>query len=341
MTGELVDRMIAGDRRALSRLLTLIDRHPSAVAPIMAEIHPLTGRAHVVGVTGPPGAGKSTVVDRLAGPLRESGRTVGVVAVDPTSTFSGGAVLGDRIRMSDHHRDRGVFVRSLATRGMRGGLSRTARASVRLLDAFGFDCIFLESVGVGQTELDISKSSDTVLVVLVPEAGDSVQTMKAGLMEIGDIYLVNKADREGASRLAAALRSEIRARNQRDDWMPPVLMAEARRGKGISELLDAVDRHRAHLGQGTELRQRRSACRQAELREAISGVVEDAVAGLDLQVLAGDIARRVSDGDIDPYSAAELALSSDSVVLGFSEAVRGATGGNQPSDGRLSRRTPG
>ena len=331
MVAELLNSMIAGDRRALSRLLTLLEREPSTIAPIMTSVHARTGRAFVVGVTGPPGAGKSTVVDGLATALRATGQTVGVVAVDPTSTFTGGAVLGDRIRMAEHHADRGVFIRSLSTRGAHGGLSRVARASVRLLDAFGFNCIFLESVGVGQTELDVVRASDSVLVVLVPEAGDSVQVMKAGLMEIGDIYAVNKADREGAHRLAAAVKSEVRAKARKGTWTPPVLMTEARRADGISELLAAIERHREYLLKGTELAERRSACRRAELVDAMNGVVEAALAELDVECLLGDLADSVARGDVDPYSAAAQALSADSVALGFSEAVRRVTRGDQGS----------
>ena len=325
----LVEKMLAGDRRALSRLLTLLEREPSAVASIMASVHARTGQAYVIGVTGPPGAGKSTVVDSLATALRGIDQTVGVVAVDPTSTFTGGAVLGDRIRMAEHHADRGVFVRSLSTRGAHGGLSRVARASVRLLDAFGLSYVFLESVGVGQTELDVVKASDSVLVVLVPEAGDSVQVMKAGLMEIGDIYIVNKADREGAHRLAAAVKSEVRAKARKGTWTPPVLMTEARSADGIADLLSAIERHKAYLLKSAELAERRSACRRAELVDAMRGVVEAAMADLDVECLLGDLSDSVADGQIDPYSAAAQALSADSVSLGFSKAVRRVTGRDQ------------
>ncbi len=325
----LVEKMLAGDRRALSRLLTSLEREPSAIASIMASVHARTGQAYVVGVTGPPGAGKSTVVDSLATALRAIDQTVGVVAVDPTSTFTGGAVLGDRIRMAEHHADRGVFVRSLSTRGAHGGLSRVARASVRLLDAYGLSYVFLESVGVGQTELDVVKASDSVLVVLVPEAGDSVQVMKAGLMEIGDIYVINKADREGAHRLAAAVKSEVRAKARECTWTPPVLMTEARSAEGIPDLLAAIERHKAYLLKSRELAERRSACRRAELVDAMRGVVEAAMADLDLECLLGDLADSVAGGQIDPYSAAAQALSADSVSLGFSEAVRRVTASDQ------------
>ena len=239
--------MLAGDRRALSRLLTLIESEPLAAAPIMASVHSRTGRAVVIGVTGPPGAGKSTLIDALVTMTRARGRTAGVIAVDPTSTISGGAVLGDRIRMSAHHDDEGVYVRSLSTRGSHGGLSALQGRRLGSSTHFGFDTVFLESVGVGQTELDVTTASDSVVVALVPEAGDAVQTMKAGLMEIGDIYIINKADRDGADRLAAAVKAEVRAATRDREWTPPVLMTKAHRAEGIDALLDAIQGHIAHL----------------------------------------------------------------------------------------------
>lgn len=321
---DLVEKMLAGDRRALSRLFTRLEREPASTPAVMAAVHARTGRAHVIGVTGPPGAGKSTVVDGLVTALRATDQTAGVVAVDPTSTFTGGAVLGDRIRMSDHHGDPGVFVRSLSTKGAHGGLSRVARASVRLLDAFGFARVFVESVGVGQTELDVVGAADTVVVVLVPEAGDSVQAMKAGLMEIGDVYVVNKADRDGADRLASSVESEIHARSVEAAWGPPVLTMRADRHEGVTELLGAVDRHREHLTQSGELERRRQARRRTELADAVGEAVEAAVVGLDVSGLLGDLADRVATGEVDPYTAAARALASEDVVLRLSQALRRA-----------------
>ena len=322
--------MLAGDRRALSQLLTLLEREPGAIAQVMASVHARTGRAYVVGVTGPPGAGKSTVIDRLVAESRRSGATVGVVAVDPTSAFTGGAVLGDRIRMAGHHADDGVFVRSLSTRGAHGGLSRVAIASVRLLDAFGLDRVFVESVGVGQTELDVTKASDCVVVVLVPEAGDSVQAMKAGLMEIGDVYAVNKADRDGADRLAAAVKAEVRARARERRWSPPVLMTRAHQGEGITELLDAIDRHAGHLSSGTGLSERRERRRRAELADAVSEMLGRALSGLDTESLLGDVADSVACGDIDPYSAAARAFSTEAAVRRLSDAMLRAAAAEPP-----------
>jgi len=324
---ELVGEMLAGDRRALARLFTILERDPATLPSVMAAVHARTGRAHVIGVTGPPGAGKSTIVDGLLVELRAVEETAGVVAVDPSSTFTGGALLGDRIRMADHHADAGVFVRSLSTKGVQGGLSQVARASVRLLDAYGFSHVFVESVGVGQTELDVIKASDTVVVVLVPEVGDSVQAMKAGLMEIGDIYVVNKADRDGADRLAMALESEVQARSNAGTWPPPVLTARADHREGMAELLEAIDRHRQHMTEGPELKNRRRERRRTELADAVGEAILSAVAGLDVDGLLGELSDKVASGEIDPYTAAAQALASDDVVARLAAALKHESSG--------------
>jgi LAO/AO transport system kinase len=243
MPTTLVKRMLAGDRFALARLITLVEnRHPDT-ALVMSLIHERCGRAYTIGITGPPGAGKSTLVDRLIGKLREQGHSVGIIAIDPSSPFSGGAVLGDRIRMQSHYLDEQVFIRSLSTRGSHGGLARATRNVARLLDAFGKDFIVVETVGVGQTELDVMRVADTTVVVLVPEAGDTVQTMKAGLLEIADTFVVNKADREGALRIKTELEMMLQLRPAAE-WKVPVLLTEATTGKGVTELLDVILRHR-------------------------------------------------------------------------------------------------
>ena len=230
---------------------------------ILSRIHRHCGRAYTIGVTGPPGAGKSTLVDHLIGKLRAAGHCVGIVAIDPSSPFSGGAVLGDRIRMQGHYLDEQVFIRSLSTRGSHGGLARATRNVAQLLDAFGKDFIIIETVGVGQTELDVMRIADTTVVVLVPEAGDTVQTMKAGLLEIADIFVVNKADREGAGRIAAELEMMLQLRAAAD-WTVPVLPTEGTTGKGVDALLAAVLRHRDFLVRSGAAASRAAAARHDE-----------------------------------------------------------------------------
>src|SRR5215831_16468834 len=239
----LVERMVGGDRLALARLITHVENGGAAVPAIMQAIYGRARDAYVLGVTGPPGAGKSTVVDRVTSRLRAEGDTVGIVAVDPSSPFSGGAVLGDRIRMQSHALDSGVFIRSMATRGSLGGLARASGEVAKLLGAAGYRWVLIETVGVGQTELDIMKIADTTIVILVPESGDAIQTMKAGLMEVADVFVVNKADRAGAPALMAELKFTAHLHHsstasRRDvDWEVPVLSAQAQNGVGMIELL--------------------------------------------------------------------------------------------------------
>lgn len=306
----LVDRMLAGDRRALARLITRVENREAGVPEIMRRAYPRTGRAYTVGVTGPPGAGKSTLVDRLLVAIRKTGATVGVIAVDPTSPFTGGAVLGDRIRMQAHTLDPGVFIRSMATRGSLGGLARATAEVQKLLDAAGFSWILVETVGVGQTELDIVRLADTTVVVLVPESGDGIQTMKAGLLEAADILVVNKADREGAPRLMTELKYMVHLHREgqlasRDlEWQVPVLSTEAAHDVGVVELLDTIGRHRAALESSGALERRRSARRARELRGLILAELRQEVD----RALAdgGTLERTLADveaGRIDPYTA--------------------------------------
>ena len=313
---SLVTRMLDGDRLALARLITRVENRSPDVAEIMRAVHPRTGRGYVLGITGPPGAGKSTLVERVTGLIRAQGAPVGIVAVDPSSPFTGGAVLGDRIRMQTHTLDPDVFIRSMATRGSLGGLARATGDVIRLLDAFGFPWMIIETVGVGQTELDIMRQADTTVVALVPESGDSIQAMKAGLMEVADIFVVNKADRPGADALMAELRFSVHLHytsrgGPRDvDWEVPVLAVQAANDVGMGELFDAIKRHRAALEQGGALEKRRQNRRRAAL-EAL--LVEEFTAQVMARVQAdAELARildAVSAGTLDPYSAVAQILT--------------------------------
>ena len=306
---QLMQKMLKGDRQALARLFSLLERDASQTPPLMKAIHHQTGRAYCIGVTGPPGAGKSTLVDGLVQLIRGEGSTVGVLAVDPTSPFSGGAVLGDRIRMKRHYLDEGVFIRSLATRGAHGGLSSVTRAAVRLLDAFGVDLVLVESVGVGQTELDVMNVSDTVVVVLAPEMGDAVQALKAGLLEIGDVFVVNKSDREDAGRVASIIKVEVRANAADRWWSPPVLLTQAEKGEGLDKVHGAIAKHRGESEKSSNMQRRRSERRKWEFTQAVRESVEARVADREVQSDEfSSLVTRVQSGDIDPYTAAAQAL---------------------------------
>jgi len=308
-TAQLIDRMLGGDVAALARLITLVENGSAETSEIIGRIHHRLGKAYCVGITGPPGAGKSTLVDKVTAVLRRRGFTVGIVAADPTSPFSGGAVLGDRIRMQQHYLDGGVFIRSMATRGSHGGLPLTVGAVVKLLDAFGKNFVLIETVGVGQTELDVMQNSDTVVVVLVPEAGDTVQTMKAGLLEIADIFVVNKADRPGADHLVNELRAMLRLRPEDDCWQVPVLTTVAINNAGIDELCGYIEEHREAMVRSGRLDERRRERRRWEFVSTLERMLADRV--LELVAKDGRLARylaMVEAGELDPYSAVDEAL---------------------------------
>ncbi|HET9271319.1 MAG TPA: methylmalonyl Co-A mutase-associated GTPase MeaB, partial [Vicinamibacterales bacterium] len=253
----LAKGVLGRDPRAIARAISLIENEEPAAVSLLATIFPSTGKAYLIGVTGPPGAGKSTLVDRLTSELRRAGRTVGILAVDPTSPYTGGAVLGDRVRMQGHAEDAGVFIRSMATRGHLGGLARTTAEAALVLDAAGFDHVIIETVGVGQDEVDIVRTADVAIVTLVPGAGDEVQALKAGIMEIADIFVVNKADREGADRTAASIETMLSLEEwPTDAWKPPVLRTVATTGSGLTDLVATIERFRAASGDGLGERRR-------------------------------------------------------------------------------------
>ena len=319
----LAERVLAGDPRAIARAISLIENESPAGAEVVRDIYPRTGRAYVIGVTGPPGAGKSTLVDRMTTELRGGGQTVGIVAVDPTSPFSGGALLGDRVRMGAHFGDEGVFIRSMATRGHLGGLARATSDVALVLDAAGKDIVMIETVGVGQDEVDIVRTADISIVVLVPGTGDEVQALKAGIMEIADIFVINKADRDGADRLAQSVAAMLALQAfQPGDWRPPILKTEATTGMGVPELIAAIAKFRAHSEAARATRRR--ARQEYRLRDLLSHrflqLVEETLPAGELQRVIDGIAER----HVDPYSAAADIMNR---VRGADPADGGASGG--------------
>jgi LAO/AO transport system kinase len=300
---SLPERILAGDPQAVARAISLVEDEAPASASLMEQLHGHTGHACLVGITGPPGAGKSTLVDRLVTHLRVKGLTVGVLAVDPSSPFTGGALLGDRVRMVGHACDAGVFVRSMATRGHVGGLARATSDAAAILDASGKDLVIIETVGVGQDEVDVVRTADVSIVVLVPDTGDDVQALKAGIMEIADVFVVNKADRDGADRLVQSVAANQSLRTVGpDEWQPPIVKTEAISGGGVAALWAAVERFRTWSGEhGRDRHRDRQAWRVRQaLREAAARHVERALApGAFDQAVS-----RVTAREIDARSAA-------------------------------------
>ena len=299
----LVDELLQGSQTALARLITLVENQPTAMVRVLPLLQRKLGLAYCVGFTGPPGAGKSTLVSKVTKVLREQQKKVGIIAIDPTSPFTGGAFLGDRIRMQEMGLDSGVFIRSMATRGSWGGLAQATKNVVKLMDAGGFDYILVETVGVGQTELDVRNATDMTVVVLVPEGGDGVQAMKAGLMEIGDIFVVNKADRPGAENLSNQVRGVLELNPQYKAKRPPVLLTQGIDGAGVPELVAVIQQAQAEVDR-EELELRRQERRMMEFEEMIKWyVVEKWHRGRESNPRLRTIFHQVEDGRQDPYSA--------------------------------------
>ena len=307
---DLVTGLRNGDRRAVARLISLVEDGAAEASEAIREVYPLTGHASTIGLTGAPGAGKSTLIDGLIKRARGDDKSVGVIACDPTSPFSGGALLGDRVRMQEHALDENVFIRSMATRGHLGGLSLAAPEAMRVLEAAGSQIVIVETVGVGQSEVEVAKQADTTIVVLAPGMGDAIQAAKAGVLEIADIFCVNKSDKDGAKETVRDVRGMLELGHGRDpDWQPPIVLTSAPTEDGLDALWDAIRSHEAHLRTGDRLAERRRERFGAEIREIVGermkAALEDAAGADVLAKLTEDVLAR----KLDPYSAADELLA--------------------------------
>ena len=308
MDREFLKKLLSGDKLTTTRAITAVENETPSGKGILRSIYPHTGKAYRIGMTGPPGAGKSTIVNKLAHRYRQRSLRVGIIAVDPTSPYTGGALLGDRIRMTDVELDEGVFFRSMASRGSAGGLSRKAAEAADILDAAGKEIILLETVGVGQSELDIAAAADTTVVVLVPESGDSIQAMKAGLMEIADVFVLNKSDRAGADQAVTAIKTILHFKSQQDGWNPDVVKAVANEGKGIDELTAIIDRHRKYQEETGRLREKRVQRIVDRIRELIGDRLRVDFWNEQRMQQMKEQVRRVIDRQLTPYDVVEELL---------------------------------
>lgn len=307
---QLAERLLNGDKRACARLISMIENNEKEAVELIKNLYKHTGNAHIVGITGPPGGGKSTLTDKLVKALRKEDKKVGIIAVDPTSPFTGGSILGDRIRMSDLSLDPGVFIRSMGTRGYLGGLSKATQGAIKILDIFGCDYIFIETVGVGQSEVDIVRTADTVLMNMVPGLGDDIQAIKAGTMEIGDIFVINKSDLFGAAKTAREIKTMLEM-SQDKERIPPVIQVVAIKNEGINTLVDGIKGHMDYLEKNDLLKQRR----EINARTEIINLIKEEVVSLILQKnqaggLLDDISKEVAVRNLDPYTAKDKILKS-------------------------------
>lgn len=308
---ELVTRALDGDRRAVARLVSLVEDAAPELREVMSGLAPHAGNASVIGITGAPGVGKSTITSALVAATRSAGQRVGVLAIDPTSPFTGGALLGDRVRMQDHATDAGVFIRSMATRGHLGGLSWATPQAVRVLDAAGCDVVLVETVGVGQSEVDVAALADTTLVLLAPGMGDGIQAAKAGILEIGDVFVVNKADRDGADEVVRELRGMVRlADRPPGGWRPPIVKAVASRGEGIDDVVEAIEKHRSWAAESGEAARRRLRRARDEIEAIALADLRQRFADLHGDARLDELAGQVAAGALDPYAAADTVVAS-------------------------------